>query len=276
MNSQPSLSLMSPSQSTDDTPSGTTTNTITPTNINYKVKAVGTTMTETTRKRIQRKRESRARKNRKLQLSPGQTTMTQSFPTRSELRKLKEDERQLSHISKKPHPFDPRDEIPDASWGKIPRIDEEFCFKEFLRRDERQKELKKGGQQAKKKIQKKEVVAGDTVVCAGCGFGLTKCHNVRYGRYCIDAVRAHYYNAKAMEIETSGLVFRKIFTDHYNYAMHFDTYDPNDALTEVKWKMPAECLERFSCEPILEWMEWKKNGGWLDKKGKIPDEWHNY
>ena len=104
-------------------------------------------------------------------------------------------------------------------------------------------------------------------MCAGCGFGLTKCHNVRYGRY---------YNAKAMEIETSGLVFRKIFTDHYNYAMHFDTYDPNDALTEVKWKMPAECLERFSCKPILEWMEWKKNGGWLDKKGKIPDEWHNY
>ena len=265
MDSTPSSqSLTSPSQVSS------CSNTITPLNI---------TPTDIARKRRQRERESRARKKRKEQLSPGQTTMTQTFPTRSELLKLKENERQLAFIKKKPHPFDPRDEIPDMSYGKISRIDEEFCFTEFLRRDKRKKELKKGGKDLvliKQKRKMKEVVAGDNVVCAGCSCGLTKCHNVRYGRYCIDAVREHYYNAKEMEIETSGMVFRKIFMDHYNYALHFDSYDPNDALIEVKWKFPAECLEKFSCKPILEWVEWKTNGGWLDKKETVPDEWHKY
>ena len=94
MSSQQSQSLMSPSQSTpDSTLSGAST--ITPSSTISKQVKPGRSMTEESRKRFQRKRESRARKKRRSQISPGQTTMTQSFPTRSELRKMKEDARQL-------------------------------------------------------------------------------------------------------------------------------------------------------------------------------------
>lgn len=199
-----------------------------------------------------------------------QTTMTQAFLPKSELElnRLEEKNRRLTRIKTKPHPFDPRDEVPDSALVQISRNDEEFRFEQYL--DRQKKEIDRQGKKKKKKKGKCQQI------CQNCGNFCEQCHNVKYGKYCVDATRALYYSNKALGIKTETIVLQKVFVDHYNYANHFDMYTPNDPLVTLQYKTLPACLKVHSFDDVMAWSEWKESGGWTDKKVKLPVEWANY
>ena len=210
-------------------------------------------------------------------VSSSQKTMTQSFPTRRELENKVEVNRQFEVAHSKPHPFDPRDEVSDKAFIQINRMGEEYLFEKFLER-EAKKSLETQSSKKKRKKQKggEKRLAGSQTICEGCGNSSGMCHNVQYGRYCMDAVRAYHHSNKGLGIETCQMVGRKIFVEHYSYALHFNEYDAtSDSLHEIKWASLPYCLKELSYDNIVDWLGWAIDGKWQEKGKKIPEEWLN-
>ena len=135
----------------------TNTNNVTPETTKYKIKPGS--MSDSYRKRRKREieRQAKIRREAKLpkrtvsvgekhqknglptreNLESDQTTMTQAFPTRSELKNFKEETKQIARIQSKPHPFDPKDEVPDSALMDFYRSDERFEFERFLERQDK-------------------------------------------------------------------------------------------------------------------------------------------
>ena len=66
-----------------------------------------------------------------------------------------------------------------------------------------------------------------------------------------------------------------MFVDHYNYAHHFDMYNPNDPMVTLEYRTLPACLKVHSYDGVMAWSEWKESGVWTDKKVKLPVEWAN-
>lgn len=244
-------------------------------------------------KRLKREREKRFRKRRKAlstttcpkssknkfppehsDVTTSQTTMTQAVLTYSHIRKNIENDRKLQVIESKPHIFDPRDEVPDKELVSISRFQEQCEFEAFLEKEKKRSEKEEENYPTKKK--KKTLLQDPNTYCDGCQQLPGKCHNLQYGRYCVDAVRAYYYTNKELDIQVEEIVARKIFIDHYNYACHFSNYQVGGKLNAIGWRAMPRCLERFSYSDIVGWFNWKSVGGWLDKKEKLPPTWEHY
>ena len=274
----------------------TNTNNVTPETTKYKIKPGS--MSDSYRKRRKREieRQAKIRREAKLpkrtvsvgekhqknglptreNLESDQTTMTQAFPTRSELKNFKEETKQIARIQSKPHPFDPKDEVPDSALMDFYRSDERFEFERFLERQN--KSLNEQPRPKKKK--KREILSAETIRCEGCGYHTRQCHNVRYGKYCIDSVRALCHTNVELGIETDRLVFQKTFIDHYHYAWHFDSFCSEKSVVKspkvLKFTTLPRCLKEHSFDSVVGWAEWFKAGKWVDKREDLPAEWKSY
>ena len=255
---------------------------------NYTAKKGSMTYSYYKRKERERKATRVTRKSKETKFShasnsnkipSNQITMTQIFPSYSELRRQKEYERQLEYIQTRPDPFDPRDEIPDKALTDITRFTEEESFKIFLKKEKKKAvELQQLPRTTKGTREKQELKEGSTFCCEGCGQLAGNCHNIKYGRYCVDVVRGYYYTNKELDIETQETVARKLFFDHYNYALHYDEFRAGrTSLGIVAWDYTPRCLEKFSYDDVMGWFVWKSGGGWVDKKDdKMPSSWSRY
>lgn len=159
------------------------------------------------------------------EVSSSQSTMTQQFMTRSEMRAKKEYNEKMSYIKKKPHTFDPRDEVPDKTRRTYTRSDEKYNFERFLRFQAKRAKVE---EESLSKSTKRELLKNDpkdqSLTCKGCGFKVDKCQNKKFGRYCVNAVRAYYYGNKDTGTEPLEICARKVFIDHYHYASHYDAF----------------------------------------------------
>ena len=135
-------------------------------------------------------------------------------------------QKRTNSIKTKPHPFYPYDEVPDRALVSIGRFQEQSAFEDFL--DRKTKKLNEQEQNSPLKKKKKEILKDAETCCKGCHKKTALCPNLKYGRYCIDSVRAYYYMNVELYIEPLEIVARKIFIDHYNYATHFSEYRPNN------------------------------------------------
>ena len=123
-----------------------------------------------------------------------------------------------------------------------------------------------------------KLLKDDNIVCCeGCRQLQGNCHNIKYGRYCIDMVRTYFYTNEELDIEPDEMVARKTFIDHYNYALRYEEYTNGKRSMEVvPWKYPPPCMERFSYDDVMGWFTWKSGGEWVKKKVKIQDTWKRY
>ena len=118
---------------------------------------------------------------------------------------------------------------------------------------------------------KKELKEGSTFCCEGCGQLAGNCHNIKYGRYCVDVVHGYCYTNKELDIEQQETAARKLHT------LHYDEYRAGrTSLDIVAWDYPPPCMERFSYDDVMGWFVWKIGGVWIDKDGKIPSSWSRY
>ena len=103
--------------------------------------------------------------------------------------------------------------------------------------------------------------------------GIEECHNLKYGRYCIDAVCSYYHdNGRWADI----LVAKKIFVDRYNTALEWDTFKQTGCLRKQLWTYPPLCLRMNSMDMIIQWMEWKKGGEFISRGQVIPPFFYEF
>ena len=78
-------------------------------------------------------------------------------------------------------------------------------------------------------------------------------------------------------IKSSEMVGRKIFLEHYSYALHLETFDPtSDSLNGIKWESLPICLKKFSYDNIIAWLGWIIDGKGQDKGNETPQEWLDF
>ena len=106
----------------------------------------------------------------------------------------------------------------------------------------------------RRKKKKNELVGDPTVCCEGCGQLADKCHNVKFGRYCVEDVCAYYYTNKELVIKPLELVARKVFIDHYHYTSHYEDFCQDDKCAtfgEVQWKDIPLCLKEHCYDDVM-------------------------
>ena len=73
----------------------------------------------------------------------------------------------------------------------------------------------------------------------------------------MNTVCAYYHSNKGLGIELTKMVGRKIFIEHYSYALHSGKFDPaSDSLNKIKWVSLPSCLKGLSYDYIIGWLGW--------------------
>ena len=239
-----------------------------------------------------RKRKEMSRKKRevrdfleKRQLEmEGQRKMDEIYSGQLDGGSTEEDENCLDVLLTRPHPFDI-----DIPSDNTVRSSEKASFETYLESKndaqleadyyERVDSPRKYRKLKKLKMDVTEIK--EEVLCVGCGLKGSSCLNLRFGRFCQDAVRQ--YQRATPNKYLQGIVAKKIFIDHYNYMIKFDRYrpggTPDDSLASLQkeeWVYPPACVLENSYFYILKWLDWVKHGKWSFKKSRvsIPTEFH--
>ena len=218
------------------------------------------------------------------EVTPSQSTMTQQFPTRTEQLKQKQYEEKLAYITTKPHVFDPCDDVADFTFREVSRTVQKYMFKGFLHSQEKRSRVEEeslASRKNDKKRLKKTEQFEDDLRSDGCGNTVHHCSNTKFGRYCVNAVRAYYHGNKEIGFEPLELAARKVFFDHFHYAVHYDSFiqdGTGNTVFEVRWDDLPLCIKKHSYDDLMQWFDWKKSGGLVHPVNsvKIPVWWHNY
>ena len=88
------------------------------------------------------------------------------------------------------------------------------------------------------------------------------CHDYLFGAYCRDVAKHYYYEHPAVAEE---VIANNLFIDSYNQYHEIEIHQKTRRLIAQEQLFPPACVEENSYNFVIDWLNYKKNKGFIHK-----------